>query len=100
MCRRSRGPDYAAMQKAAMREAQEQADRQIKAQQASMERMIAKIPDPPKPGQDVMYNRLRSGHLMMIPIRVSELLSQLVDVRTFQHEQASHQTESERQYAW
>ena len=55
MCRRSRGPDYAAMQRAAMREAQAQADRQIKAQQASMERMIAKIPDPPKPGQDVMY---------------------------------------------
>jgi len=43
------------MQKAAMREAQAQADRQIKAQQASMERMIAKIPEPPKPGQDVMY---------------------------------------------
>ena len=54
MCRRRR-PNYAAMQAEANRAAQAQADKMIKAQQASMERMIAKIPEPPKPGQDVMY---------------------------------------------
>lgn len=54
MCRRRR-PDYAKMQREANAAAQAQADKMIKAQQASMERMIAKIPEPPKPGQDVMY---------------------------------------------
>jgi hypothetical protein len=43
------------MQREANAAAQAQADRMIKAQQASMEKMIAKIPEPPKPGQDVMY---------------------------------------------
>ena len=55
MCRRRRKPDYAKMQREANRAAQAQADKMIKAQQKSMERMIAKIPEPPKPGQDVMY---------------------------------------------
>ena len=55
MCRRRRTPDYARMQREANAAAQAQADKMIKAQQESMERMMAKIPDPPKPGQDVMY---------------------------------------------
>lgn len=55
MCRRKKKPNYAKMQREAERAAQERAERMIKAQQKSMERMIAKIPEPPKPGQDVMY---------------------------------------------
>lgn len=63
MCRRRR-PDYAKMQREANAAAQAQADKMIKAQQASMERMIAKIPEPPKPGQDVMYQptQVRSSY--------------------------------------
>ena len=63
MCRRRR-PNYAKMQAEANRAAQEQADRMIKAQQESMDRMIAKIPEPPKPGQDVMYQptQVRSSY--------------------------------------
>ena len=55
MCRRKRKPDYAKMQREANAAAQAQAQRIVEAQQKSMERMIAKIPEPPKPGQDVMY---------------------------------------------
>ena len=54
MCRRRR-PDYAKMQREANAAAQAQAQKMIEANQQQMERMMAKIPDPPKPGQDVMY---------------------------------------------
>ena len=55
MCRRRRRPDYEKMQREARQRAEDQARKQIEAQQKSMEKMIAKIPAPPKPGQDVMY---------------------------------------------
>ncbi len=55
MCKRRKAPDYAKMQREANAAAQAQAQKMIEAQQKSMERMMAKIPDPPKPGQDVMY---------------------------------------------
>lgn len=54
MCRRRR-PDYAKMQREANAAAQAQAQKMIEANQKQMEQMMAKIPDPPKPGQDVMY---------------------------------------------
>lgn len=54
MCRRRR-PDYAKMQREANAAAQAQAQKIIEANNKQMDRMIAKIPEPPKPGQDVMY---------------------------------------------
>ena len=54
MCRRRR-PDYGKMQREANAAAQAQAQKMIEANQKQMEKMMAKIPDPPKPGQDVMY---------------------------------------------
>ena len=64
MCRRRRTPDYAKMQREANAAAQAQANRMIEAQQKAMDRMIAKIPKPPKPGQDVMYQptQVRSSY--------------------------------------
>ena len=63
MCRRRR-PDYAKMQREANAAAQAQAQKMIEANQQQMERMMAKIPDPPKPGQDVMYQptQVRSSY--------------------------------------
>jgi|TARA_B100000085_G_scaffold281581_1_gene308467 hypothetical protein len=43
------------MQREANAAAQAQAQKMIEANQKQMEKMMAKIPDPPKPGQDVMY---------------------------------------------
>ena len=63
MCRRRR-PDYAKMQREANAAAQAQAQKMIEANQQQMERMMAKIPDPPQPGQDVMYQptQVRSSY--------------------------------------
>ena len=55
MCRRRR-PDYAKMQREANAAAQAQARKNDQgSSKHQMEKMIAKIPEPPKPGQDVMY---------------------------------------------
>ena len=62
MCKRRKAPDYAKMQREANAAAQAQAQKMIEAQQKSMERMIAKIPDPPTPGQDVMYRPTKGKH--------------------------------------
>tara|TARA_A100001201_G_scaffold50585_1_gene50345 strand:+ start:251 stop:544 length:294 start_codon:yes stop_codon:yes gene_type:complete len=43
------------MQREANAAAQAQAQKIIEANNKQMDRMIAKIPEPPKPGQDVMY---------------------------------------------
>lgn len=63
MCRRRR-PDYAKMQREANAAAQAQAQKIIEANNKQMDRMIAKIPEPPKPGQDVMYQptQVRSSY--------------------------------------